>query len=638
MLGALQKRGNATRILLAVVIGMIALAMLITLLPGTSSSPVASGDALAEVDGHAISTREVERQMQRISGGREVPAALRSLYVRQILDQLVMERMLEVEAERMGLRVTRQELADRIRRMLPSAQAGEITNYVADVQIRYQMGVQEFEELVRRGMLQEKFAQLVTDGVTSTTEEIQQEFQRQNEKIKIEYALIKPDDLESKIQPSDAELAAHFEKNKATYQVPERRAARYAILEFDQIRRGVSPTDAELRAWYNEHIDRYRHPDRARISHIQFSTVGKTDAEVAEVRQKADEALKRARGAAKFEDLAKQNSDDQNTKDKGGEVGWIQHGQTEPDYETAAFGLPVGKFSELVKTRVGFYIIKVNERERARTEPFEEVRAQIVPIVTQDKADAAANATADRLASAIRQNARATLDESAKQFNMRVGEASAVAAGQPIGELGSNPELDSLLFRLQSGEVSQPVRLERGYAVLSVKSIEPQHQGTLAEVHGRVLDDFRRARVTELAKTRAEELAARAKSGVALAAAAKAAGFEVKTSEAFSRTGSLPEVGSARPLAGAFAMQPGTVGPATSLGANWIVYKVVAREGIKPDQIIQQLQQVQQQVLQDKRRLAFEAFSDALKQRMTRDGKLKYNTENLNRIAGPAGF
>ena len=98
------------------------------------------------------------------------------------------------------------------------------------------MSVPEFEDLITQGMIEEKFRQLVTDGITVTPAEIQQEFRRRNEKVKLDYVVIKPDDLQAKIMPSDADLTAYFEKNRARYAVPERRIVRYALLDLDQLR------------------------------------------------------------------------------------------------------------------------------------------------------------------------------------------------------------------------------------------------------------------------------------------------------------------------------------------------------------------------------------------------------------------
>src|SRR4029077_15127378 len=128
----------------------------------------------------------------------------------------------------------------------------------------------------------------------------------------------------------------------------------------------------QIRNYYDQHIDSYQLPERAHVAHILFKTVGKTDAETEEIRKKAGDVLKKAKGGANFADLAKQYSED-TTNDKGGDLGWIVRVQTVPEFEQAAFGLPIGSTSDLVKTQYGFHIIKVTDRQAARTQTLDEV-------------------------------------------------------------------------------------------------------------------------------------------------------------------------------------------------------------------------------------------------------------------------
>ena len=634
MLEKIQKRGQAVRILLAAIIGVIALSMLITMLPGSMSSPsAASPDAVVEVDGQVITAGDVRRQIQLASQGRSIPPSIEPFYAKQFLDQMVMERLIEYEARRQGIEVTRQEQADRIRLIVPAAKAGNMDQYAAEVQQRSGMSVTEFENAVRKMLLNEKFAQVITDGITVTPAEVSEEYRRQNEKVTIEYVVVKPEDLERKVTPAEADIAAHYEKNKASYQITEKRSIRYALLDTAQARAQVKVSDEELRRYYDENIAQYRTENRAQVSHILFKTVGKSDAEVEEIRRKAEDVLKQARGKAKFADLAKQHSED-GSKDKGGDLGWIIPGQTVAEFEKAAFSLPLNAVSDLVKTQYGFHIIKVEAREAARTQPFEEVRAAIAPIVTQQKADRAISDLADKIGATVRQNTRIKLEDLAKQYNMTLGEGGPAERNGVYGALGVSPALDETVFRMREGELSSPVQVPQGYAVLALSKVEPAHQGTLAEVRSRVESDVRREKAAAMAKTVAEEIAAKAKGGN-LAAAAKAAGLEVKKSEPFARSGSITDIGSARPIAAAFSMNPGDVSPAISLGANWTVYRLASKEPIQAAQVAQQMKDAEQSLLQSKRQIAYESFQDALRVKLTREGVVKVNEENFKRLTTP---
>jgi peptidyl-prolyl cis-trans isomerase D len=641
MLKLFQKRDFLVRVMLWVFLGMISIGMLVYLVPTGPGAINDSGTAVASVDGQVITILEVNTKLQRLAGQQQIPAALRGLYARQLVDQLVFERMLEIEARKLDIRVTDQEQADRIKRLLPVVYSGDTfigkERYAAEVQQRFNMGVQEFEDLIRLSLLEDKFRHLVTDGLTASPEEIQQEFRRRNEKVKIEYTLLKPEDLAAGIQASDAELAAYFDKNKARYQLGERRILRYALADTAQLSLRAGVTDQELRAYYDEHIVRYRIQNRARVSRILFKTIGKTDAEVEEIRKKAEAVLKKAKGGAKFEDLAKQNSEDEKTKDNGGDLGWIVQGQTVPEFEHVIFTLPKGSISDLVKTQYGLDIIKVVDRENARTQSFEEVRAQILPLLSIEKADRTAERIATDMAAAVRQSSNQPIEEFAKKFGVAVAEAGPVAAGAPILELGgANPELDSALFRLSRGQLSSPIKVARGYLVFTVKEILPARQATLPDVRDKVLDDYRKEKSLQLAKTRAEDLAKRVKGGEALAKASKSLGLDAKTSDAFARIGSITGVGSARLLVDAFTMSVGQSSPATAVGGNWLVYRVAEREEVKPEEFEKQKKEMEQAVLQSKRSLAYEAFRASLEKEMRSKGKLEINEQNLRRLGSPS--
>ena len=165
-----------------------------------------------------------------------------------------------------------------------------------------------------------------------------------------------------------------------------------------------------------------------------------------------------------------------------------------------------------------------------------------------------------QIADEIRRGGRVPIEDLAKKFNMTTGEAKLVEANQPLPELGNAPGLMDNIFHQRVGDVSAPIHTDLGYVVISVKDIQPTHPATLAEVHDRVASDYRHEKAVELAKSRAEELAKRAKGGENFAAAAKALGLDVKTSEPISRTGSIPDVGSAKQFAAAFTLPVGQTG------------------------------------------------------------------------------
>jgi len=307
MLKSIQQRdldrNRWVKVTMIVLLVLISVSMVITLVPGlVGGSMTSSPDTVASVGGQDISVLDVQRQLNQVLHGQAVPEMLKGLYAKQVLDQMILTRALEVEAQKLGISVTPQEESERIKQLLPSAWEGGTwakDRYVAEVQTRTGMSVPEFEGFLRDDMLKEKFRQLVTDSISVTPAEIQDEFRRRNEKVQIEYALVKPAELASSIHPTDSELSAFYTKNASRYQIAEKRSARYALLDLAKLRESTPVNDDVLRAYYNSHIDQYKVENRAHVEHILFKTIGKTDAEIAEIRQKAEEVLKKAKSASR---------------------------------------------------------------------------------------------------------------------------------------------------------------------------------------------------------------------------------------------------------------------------------------------------------------------------------------------------
>ena len=436
------------------------------------------------------------------------------------------------------------------------------------------------------------------------------------------------------LHPSDAELACHFAKiSSAKYQVPEKRSARYALLDLAKLRSSIQVSDDAVRAYYNAHIDEYKVENRVHVEHILFKTVGKTDAEVAEIRQKAEGVLKQAKQGANFEDLAKKNSEDDGSKAKGGDLGWIVEGQTVPEFQQVAFNSPKGSVSDLVKTQYGFHIIKVLDRETAHTKTLDEVRDTIVPALRDEKVNAQANDISNQMAAAVRQSDRQPLDELAKKFNLTIAEAPPASVTEPVGTLGNSSEIHDALFELRSGELSQPLRLDQGYVILTVKDILPAHPGTLAEVHDKVLADYQQEKSIDLARSKADELAKRVQGGEAFDKAAKALDLDVKTSDAFARTGTVPDVGTGQQLQAAFGMAVGQVSMPAHLAENWLVYRVAEHNSPNPDDLAKQAKDLQQKLLQSKQQAAYEAFKTSLEDQLKKEGKLTINADAMKRIS-----
>jgi peptidyl-prolyl cis-trans isomerase D len=638
-MAAWDNRQVLVKIFIGIFIGLIAISMLLYLVPPGNNTDADSNDTVARIGDQTVSVAEVRQQLSEIERRNQVPKPLEGLYARQILNQLVFTKEIQYEANRLGIKVTNEEVADRVKQFLPAAFNGDspvgMDQYSQQVQARFNLTVPVFEDLIKQGLLEEKFRRLVTDGVSAGPAELLEQYRYQNEKVKLNYALAKPEDLEAKITPTDAEIKDAYEKRKSQYTIPEKRVVEYGLVDLIKLRQAVQISDDELKEKYQQNIEQYAVPNRFHAQHILFMTVGKTDAEVDEVKKKAEDVLKQAKKGAKFDELAKKYSEDPGSKDKGGDLGWLiattgaNRGQTVAEFEKVAVAQPLGTISDLVKTQYGFHIIKVLERENTHTKPLDEVKDSIRAPLMLSKADAQSNQIADQLAAEIRKSNRTPLADLAKQFHLEVTQTRPVAATDPLVELGNSNEVKDTIFRLREGEVSQPIRTDRGYVVLTLKQVLPSHPGSLDEVKDKIVTALKQEKALQLAREKAEELSKRAKAGDKFDAVAKALGLDPKTSEEISRAGSIPSVGSGKQLGAAFTMNVGEVSAPQSIGSNWVVYKVESHTAANPADFEKQRKELTEQVLNEKRGLAYDAFRSSLDERLKQEGKLKLMPEKL---------
>jgi len=244
-----------------------------------------------------------------------------------------------------------------------------------------------------------------------------------------------------------------------------------------------------------------------------------------------------------------------------------------------------------------------------------------------------ANDISNQMAAAVRQSNRQSLDDVAKKFKLELGDTAPASYTEPVGDLGNSPDLHQVLFQLRPGELSAPLQSDKGFVILTIKDVRPGHQGTLAEVRDRVLSDYQQERSVQLARSKADDLAKRTAAGEPFDKVAKSLGIDLKTPEAFARTGSIPDLGSGHQLETAFSMPVGQISAPTQLGSAWVVYKIVAHQPVLPEDLAKQKDQIEQQLLQAKQGAAFDAFRTALEDRLKKEGKLTINNDALKRLS-----
>jgi peptidyl-prolyl cis-trans isomerase D len=630
-----RNREAVKRYLLIFFLSIVSIGMVITLAPiPTGDTRRAESNVLASVGGSNITTADLQRTIQarfrnspQTNLSRIIPLVAGSL-----LDEMVLQRALIHQAGKMGIEVSDQELGQALQSISWLSQNGSFVGMDRYQDLIYQqtgMSVMEFEAELRYRLLQDKVRSVVTDGVQVSSREVLEEFQHRNAKAKIEYVVFDPSQFIKAVQVPSGALEAFFKKDPNRYKVSEERKVRYILIDPDHVREQVKVSDEEARQYYTQHLSDYRIPDRVKVAHILFKTTGKTPAEAAAIEQKARDVLGQIKGGADFGDLAKKYSED-TTASNGGELGWVVRKQTVKEFEDTAFSMKPGQVSDLVKTVYGIHILKLEDKQTAHLQAFDEVKSSILAELEKQKVADAQDKLVEDLSSRLRLRPNA-FEEVARQAGLEPKLSPPFRYGQAVADLGSADTFENLAFQLHKGEVGAPISVPKGQAIIQLVDIVPEHVPTLEEVRARVEEDYRAEQSKVLAADQARQFAAQAKSGD-FAKIAKADGLTAKESKDFKQQESVEGVGSASQLSLAFTLPVGQTSDVISLGEKSVVFRVLSHTPANDADFAQQRDQVAEELLDRKRSLAFELYRQNLELRLLQTGELKLNTTALQQF------
>ena len=624
-------------------LAIVVVAFIWLYIPTFMDSPAGAGvgnrDVVATVDGRDITVARFRRAYQQqlqvyrnAYGANFDDRLLRQLGIEQrIVQQMIEEELALAEADRLGMGASDEEVRARIG-ALPAFQ--ENGQFVGDQRYRQilqsanpPLRASDFEEQVRRGIVLEKLQAALTGWVTVSDGDVDEEFRRRNEKIKLAVVSFPADKFREGLTATDEELAAHFEANKPEYRIPEKRKIRYALVDSNALREQTPVSPEEARQYYDANVQQYSTPEQMRASHILLKTEGKDEAAV---KKQAEDLLAQIKKGADFAALATKFSEDEGSATKGGDLDFFPRNQMVKEFEEAAFALEPGQVSDLVKTTYGYHIIKAAEKRAASTRSFEEVRPQIEDQLKWERAQKEAERRAADIAAKL--DSPDDFDSLPRGNALIVSESGFFARDEPIAGLGVAPGVTSRAFELPQGEVSESINTPQGIAFITVTGTQEARDPSLDEVKARVREDVLKAKAVDAARQKAAALAAQLKGGQ-LEAAAKSAGLEVKTTELIPRDSPIPDVGiSAEVDRAAFALDVGAVSEPITTDAGAVIVKVLDKQGVTDEELAKGRQAVRDELLDTQRNRFYGAYMTKVRDRV-RD-RIRINTETLAQLLG----
>jgi peptidyl-prolyl cis-trans isomerase D len=408
--------------------------------------------------------------------------------------------------------------------------------------------------------------------------------------------------------------------------VPEKRRVRYLAVSAEPLRARMTVTPQEVEARYKQNTQMYSTPEQIRASHILFKLEGKDEAAVT---KQAEAVLAKVKAGGDFAALAKQYSEDDQSKASGGDLDYFGHGTMTKEFDEAAWNLQVGQTSGIVKSPFGLHIIKLTDKKAAATKTLPEVRAQIEDQLRWEKAQTEANRIAEEVSKEIKNPG--DLDRVAQARSLLVADSGLFSRDEPLAGLGFAPAVSSEAFTMAQGKVSGMLRTNQGFAFIALTEIKPPYAPKIDEVKDKVRDDVIKKKAVEVAKSKAAAMAQGARSN--FAAAAKAAGVEVKSTELVARGSPIPEVGVSNAVDDAvFALKSGnTTGPIETDNAV-VVAHVKERQDINTADFQTAREGVRNELLQSRRGQFFAAYMAKAKGRMT----IEYHPEMLKTVLSGA--
>jgi peptidyl-prolyl cis-trans isomerase D len=641
MFDLFRSRDKAVRILLGGMLVLVALSMLTYLVPSYNTGSTANDMVIAEIGKEAITVQEVQQLVQNTVRSRQLPAEILPNYVPQMIDQMITDRALLYEAKRQGFEVSDADVADTIRQMAPALfQNGQFVGKEAYAAMLAQQNItiEQFESDLRRQVLIARLRDVAMEGTIVTPAEIEAQFRKKNEKMRIEWVKLNADKFKNELQPTQQEIQDYLKANAAMYQVPEKRNLTLLVADQAKLEASLTPTDADLQKMYTQNQESFRTPERVKARHILLKTQGKPASEEPAIKAKAESLFKQIKGGADFAKLAKENSEDNaggtgGSAANGGDLGdWITHGQMVPEFDKAIFNLKPGE-TELVKTVYGYHIVQTLQHQPAGLRTFAEVKPELAAQWKKQRANDLVQQASDKAQQAWQKDP-AHPEKVAADFNMQIAHFDGFGSGSTVPEIGANADFEQAVIGLKKGEISQPVTAGNKVVLAMVNEIVPAHPAKVEDVQAQIKEAIATRRSESVLRKHAEELIEKAKSMDGdLAKAAKAMGLEVKTSPDVDRAGNIDGLGSVSYVAEGFSRPVGSIfGPVPTADRSLVVAKVLAHVAPDMSLLAAQRSTIRDEIKSQRARDRDMLFEAGVKDMLVKEGKIKIHQPAIDRL------
>ncbi len=630
----IMRRKKRLKFILWLVIFSLAIGMLLFFVPGGNMGGDSIDSSAATVDGRDISMKEaVEtyRQYRKRLGDKVDAQTLKSLGLgKQILDSLVSRKVIEIIADRLGVKVTDHEVQRAIETHPYLQDQGKfigLEGYKA-VLAANGISITDFENDIRFSELNKKVQSIITDSVEVSESELRDNFSRSKLETQVSYLLLKKDDFIKRVKPSETDLQAYFEGHKDAYKIKEKRIIEYLLVPTAPIVPSVTVSEIEIEQQWSQ----TPHDETVTVAHILV----RADApeKEAEAQNTANQILVMAKnGKRSFADLAKNYSLDPNSSGQGGVLQPFSRGAGLPKaFEDAAFSLKPNEISEVVKTEAGYHIIKLLQHDKPTLEAS---RSNLINAIQVKKAQERAKIKAEEAAGIAQKQKDLSL------AGKNLGVVTVLQKPAPFSKEDNpysfdiSPAIQAEAFELkEKNSIGKVVEHSMGFAVPKLLDVQMARQGNFSESREQVEKDYIQYKAQELMLAEANKISDEAGKQGSLEKAAKASNLSVKTTQPFKIDGTPdPEIGSNPAFnAAAFELEPGRVSSPIPVTDKIAVLQVKSRTPFDEIAFQKERAQFRENVLTARQEPYFQEYLNKVTDELDKARKIRINAKAIEQL------
>jgi len=412
---------------------------------------------VANVDGQPVTQREfgeeLRQQMDRlrniIGRGADVSAFDTPEARSALLESLIDRRVIAASAIKANLTASDEQLRDLIAGMPAFQVDGRFSKASYESLLQAQgMRPASFEARLRADLSLSQLNRALATSVIQARSVSDRLTSLEDQKREIQETLITVQPFLVQVKLDDAQLKSFYDANPAEFRTPEMVKAEYLVLSADQLGALDPVTEDELKAAYASRVSQYKQEEQRRVSHILIQAAADAKPAEKEAARKKIDALQAElkKSPGRFAELAKQNSQDPGSADKGGDLGLVGRGMMVKSFEDAAFKLKEGEISDVVETEFGYHIIRIAGIVAGKTKPLDEVGAELTKELGKQKGARKFAEAAEAFSNLVYEQAD-SLQPAAERFKLKtqrtdwLGKAPASATG-----VLANPKLLGALF------------------------------------------------------------------------------------------------------------------------------------------------------------------------------------------------